>query len=80
MKRFEEVQEIVEFRCLMNAHANEKTQNLGIEFLTAAYKNLRPHKELLDEMANGKKSKDAYISLKEGMFDESKDPLNLQVI
>ena len=79
MKRFEELHEIVEFRCLMNAHANEKTQNLGIEFLMAAYKNLRPHKEFLDEMASGKKSKDAYISMKEGMFEESKDPSTFQV-
>ena len=52
---------------------------MGTKFLCSAYKKLKPHKEFLEEMASAKKSKDAYIALRTGMFQESKDPAVYQV-
>ena len=78
MKRFEELKAVVEDRCLMNPQANEKTIHLGIEFMTAAYKPLRPHKEFLEELTDSKKTKEAYLSLNPEKLDHAKDPLVLQ--
>ena len=82
VSRFDEVRAAVEFRTLMNGHANEKTQALGVEFMVAAFKKaLCPHREFLDDLAAAgkQKSRDAYISFRAGMFEESKDPAIYQV-
>ena len=82
VSRFDEVRAAVEFRTLMNGHANEKTQALGVEFMVAAFKKaLGPHREFLDDLAAAgkQKSRDAYISFKAGMLEESKDPAIYQV-
>ena len=71
IKKFNEVKEIVIQHILGHSQATEKSLKNAVEFFLAAYKSLRPHKDILLDLIDSKKWKMRFLALKEETFQHS---------
>ena len=73
MSKFSEVKEVVIQYILGHSLATDNSLKSAVEFFVSAYKSLRPHKDILFELADGKKWKTRYLALTEETFQHSEN-------
>ena len=73
ISKFNEVKDMVIQHVLGHSLASENSLKCAIDFFLAAYKSLRPHKDVLMELVDNKKWRTRFLALTEETFSHSEN-------